>query len=187
MRLFSTLGYNAVGVEMIAAAVNVTPPSLYKHFKGKQEILEEIVNRAEENYHRHLIPVVNFTDEEINDFDIDRFTKIVMSQIENLLHDNVIKSVRKLFIIEQYRNERIRMMHIKNTFENNEERAFIFFSKLIRVRSNKADVDIIHLAKLVCYPIISVIDRCYCDPDFEKEGLTFIRDHVRYIWRNYFE
>ena len=64
LKLFSTFGYNAVGVEMIAAAVKVTPPSLYKHFKGKREILDTIIDQAEENYLAHCLPMANYTDEE---------------------------------------------------------------------------------------------------------------------------
>lgn len=38
LRLFSQSGYDAVSVERIASAVGIKVPSLYKHFKSKQEI-----------------------------------------------------------------------------------------------------------------------------------------------------
>lgn len=38
LRLFSQSGYDAVSVERIASAVGIKAPSLYKHFKSKQEV-----------------------------------------------------------------------------------------------------------------------------------------------------
>ena len=43
LRLFSQSGYDAVSVERIASAVGIKAPSLYKHFKSKQEIFDAIV------------------------------------------------------------------------------------------------------------------------------------------------
>ena len=40
LRLFSQSGYDAVSVERIASAVGIKAPSLYKHFKSKQEIFD---------------------------------------------------------------------------------------------------------------------------------------------------
>ena len=40
LRLFSRKGYDAVSVEQIADAVGVKAPSLYKHYKSKQDIFD---------------------------------------------------------------------------------------------------------------------------------------------------
>lgn len=45
LRLFSQSGYDAVSVERIASAVGIKAPSLYKHFKSKQEIFDAIALR----------------------------------------------------------------------------------------------------------------------------------------------
>ena len=42
LRLFSQRGYDAVGVEQIAAAVGIKAPSLYKHYKSKKDIFDAI-------------------------------------------------------------------------------------------------------------------------------------------------
>jgi len=41
--LFAARGYDAVGVEEVAAAVGVTGPSVYRHFGDKQALLAEVV------------------------------------------------------------------------------------------------------------------------------------------------
>ena len=43
LTLFSEKGYSAVYVGDIAAAVGIKAPSLYKHFKSKQEIFDSCV------------------------------------------------------------------------------------------------------------------------------------------------
>ena len=50
LRLFSQSGYDAVSVERIASAVGIKAPSLYKHFKSKQEIFDAIVAETYRRY-----------------------------------------------------------------------------------------------------------------------------------------
>ncbi len=44
--LFSKMGYEATSMREIAAAVGVKPPSLYNHYRSKEDILWEIVQGA---------------------------------------------------------------------------------------------------------------------------------------------
>ena len=187
LRLFSTLGYHAVGVEMIAAAVKVTPPSLYKHFKGKQEILDDIIAQSDKNYQEHIFHFDTFTTEELRDFDFEKFCEATMEHVDNVLHDEVVKSVRKLCMIEQFRNEELRLMHINNTYVESEATAKNFLSSLMKAKGIEVPPNIDHLARVFVAPLISTVDRCYCDPDFEKEGIEYIKSHVKYIWNNYFK
>ena len=43
LKLFSTNGYEAVSVEQIARAVGIKAPSLYKHYKSKRDIFDNII------------------------------------------------------------------------------------------------------------------------------------------------
>ena len=45
LNLFSEKGYSDVFVGEIADAVGIKTPSLYKHFKGKQEIFDSCVEK----------------------------------------------------------------------------------------------------------------------------------------------
>lgn len=44
--LFSENGYEGVSVAMIAERCSIKAPSLYKHFKSKKEIFEEVYNHS---------------------------------------------------------------------------------------------------------------------------------------------
>ena len=48
--LFSERGYSDVYVGDIAKAVGIKAPSLYKHFKNKQEIFEAILEELKSSY-----------------------------------------------------------------------------------------------------------------------------------------
>ena len=50
LRLFARAGFEATGMREIAAAVGIQPASVYKHFAGKQAILDAIVERMDELY-----------------------------------------------------------------------------------------------------------------------------------------
>ncbi|WP_407396764.1 TetR/AcrR family transcriptional regulator [Anaerovibrio sp.] len=189
LRLFSNFGYNAVGVEMIAAAVKVTPPSLYKHFKGKREILDTIIEQAEENYNKHSLPIINFTDEQLKNLTKEEFIKYNMDHVKNIIQDNVIKCVRKLLILEQFRNEQIRLMHIEKTYTRTET---IIRNLLEGLFKNKHDgkgkpkITTDHMVNMYYLPIVAMINRCYSDPEYEKKALKFIEDHIGIVWDTYF-
>ena len=48
VKLFAKEGYEAVSVEMIAGAVGIKAPSLYKHYKSKRDIFEKILRTMEQ-------------------------------------------------------------------------------------------------------------------------------------------
>lgn len=52
LRLFAAHGYDGVSMRDIAAAVNVKPASLYKHFSGKQALFDAVVERMDAAYER---------------------------------------------------------------------------------------------------------------------------------------
>ena len=56
LRLFSQKGYDAVSVEQIADAVGIRVPSLYKHYKGKQDIFEAILRKRRSGTGNSRIP-----------------------------------------------------------------------------------------------------------------------------------
>ena len=50
LTLFAENGYNGTSVEQIAKAVGIKAPSLYKHYKSKEDILNALVDSAEARY-----------------------------------------------------------------------------------------------------------------------------------------
>ncbi len=187
LRLFSEYGYEAVGVEMIAAAVKVTPPSLYKHFSGKKEIVEAISDWVVDLYEEHSLSVADLDDIDIEQMDEDSFVNYLMPFVENILHDEILKSIKKLLTIEQFRNERARLMYIEKCYELPEKHTLNLVERLVKLRKPDAGIDVDYVAKVLTFPATNVLNRCYCDPEYEKEGLDFLRKHLHKAWQFIFE
>ena len=50
LTLFAENGYDGTSVEQIAGIVGIKAPSLYKHYKGKEDILNALIDSAEARY-----------------------------------------------------------------------------------------------------------------------------------------
>ena len=104
LTLFSENGYNGTGVEQIAEKVGIKAPSLYKHFKGKEDILNVLIDSAEEHYEesfgseRHIGEIPESRED---------FVRATMDRIAFTMHDPMIRKIRKFLVQEQFRNERL--------------------------------------------------------------------------------
>ena len=54
LTLFAENGYDGTSVEQIANIVGIKAPSLYKHYKGKEDILNALNDSAETRYEELL-------------------------------------------------------------------------------------------------------------------------------------
>ena len=46
LTLFSEKGYDGVGVDLIGENAGIKGPSLYRHFKGKEDILNSLIEKV---------------------------------------------------------------------------------------------------------------------------------------------
>ena len=54
LTLFAENGYDGTSVEQIANIVGIKAPSLYKHYKGKEDILNALIDSAEARYEERM-------------------------------------------------------------------------------------------------------------------------------------
>ena len=104
LTLFAENGYDGTGVEQIAEKVGIKAPSLYKHFKGKEDILNSIIDNAEARYEEYF-----GSEQHIGEIPESRndFVRATMGRIAFTMHDPMIKKIRKFLVQEQFRNERL--------------------------------------------------------------------------------
>ena len=104
LTLFAENGYDGTSVEQIANIVGIKAPSLYKHYKGKEDILNALIDSAERRYEEMFgseknIGRVSQSREE--------FIKVTMERISFTMRDPIILKTRMLLVQEQFRNERL--------------------------------------------------------------------------------
>lgn len=111
LKLFSKKGYSAVYLSEIAEAVNIKTPSLYKHYKSKQNIFNSCVEaftlQIEKVRNELRIPGSNnelCSYETIKEQDLINIAK---SLFIFYLKDNVASNFRKMLLIERYNNKKL--------------------------------------------------------------------------------
>ena len=104
LTLFSENGYDGTGVEQIAEKVGIKAPSLYKHFKGKEDILNAIIDNAEVRYEEYF-----GSEQHIGELPESReeFVRVTMERIMFTMRDPMIRKIRKFLVQEQFRNDRL--------------------------------------------------------------------------------
>ena len=110
LRLFSQRGYDAVSVEQIAGAVGIKAPSLYKHYRGKQDIFEAIFEETSRRYESFTDSIsvhVNESEEVVTiseNITADYLVEKVKSLIDYSLNDEYVSMFRRMMTIEQFRS-----------------------------------------------------------------------------------
>lgn len=117
LTLFSEKGYSAVYVEEIATAVGIKPPSLYKHFKSKQDIFDSCIDffsKRMDDIHddMHLPETDNpgFTYQTVS---VTKLIEVTTNLFLFYWQDEVAGKFRKMLMIERYHNPQL-----NNIFES---------------------------------------------------------------------
>ncbi|MBQ3684257.1 MAG: TetR/AcrR family transcriptional regulator, partial [Methanomicrobium sp.] len=104
LTLFSENGYDGTSVEQIANRVGIRAPSLYKHYAGKEDILNALIDSAQEHYEGMFGSEMNIGRVPESG---EEFIRAEMRRISFTIRDPVIRKTRMLLVQEQFRNERI--------------------------------------------------------------------------------
>jgi len=119
LTLFSIKGYGPVTVAEIADAVGIKAPSLYKHYKSKQDIFNAILVEMKASYERQTASMdMNGIDAEKDkvlylDSSEDRIVEMSIGLFQYFLHDENERKFRKMLSIERYNNKELAAEYAK--------------------------------------------------------------------------
>ena len=165
LMLFAKNGYDGTSVEQIAGIVGIKAPSLYKHYKGKEDILNALIDSAEARYEEMFgsennIGKVPQSREE--------FIKVTLKRISFTIKDPVIRKTRMLLVQEQFRNERISEATTRHQLDGIQR----MFAKIIKGMMDEGiviDDDPELLAVELTAPAVLQIARSDRQPQCEEE------------------
>lgn len=168
LRLFAQKGYEATSIFDIAHELQITKGAIYKHFKNKQDILDAIISKMEENDQRFaeqfIMPIHVLSLEEK-----EAYQKVTMKQVIDFsiamftywTEDEFASLFRKMLTIEQYHDKKMNLLYqnylgdgpyqyildIFKTMElkDYEEKALLFYGPMFSLYS-LSDIDL-ELAK----------------------------------------
>ena len=173
LSLFSEKGYSAVYVGDIAEAVGIKTPSLYKHYKNKQDIFNSCVEVFSErmgNIRNDLqLPgskTASFSYETIAE---EHLIEVANALFMFYLQDNVAAKFRKMLMIERYHNPEINRLFedffIIRAIDHEKE----IFSKLIDAKVIKGENP--HIIALRFYtPIFYLLQKYDMRPNEIEEA-----------------
>ena len=110
LTLFSKNSYDAITVNQIAQIVGIKAPSLYKHYRSKQEIFDAIILKMTGiSPKQDMNRLINMDELELINIGKNMFTYF--------LHDVVQSKFRKMLTIEQFKNKNLADQYIKQYFD----------------------------------------------------------------------
>ena len=181
LTLFAENGYDGTSVEQIANIVGIKAPSLYKHYKGKEDILNALIDSAETRYEEMF-----GSEKKIGRVPQSReeFIKVTMERISFTMRDPIIRKTRMLLVQEQFRNERISEVTTRHQLDGIQGMFAKIIKGMIDVGIVKNDDPALLAAELTA-PAVLQIARSDRQPQCEKECMEYIEKHLRHFCKIY--
>ena len=183
LTLFAENGYDGTSVEQIANNVGIKAPSLYKHYKGKEDILNALIDSAETRYEEMFGSEKNIGRVPQSR---EEFIKVTMERISFTMRDPIIRKTRMLLVQEQFRNERISEVTTRHQLDGIQG----MFAKIIKGMMDEGIVkndDPALLAAELTAPAVLQIARSDRQPQCEEECMEYIEKHLRHFCKVYCE
>ena len=183
LRLFSEKGYSDVYVSDIAEAVGIKAPSLYKHYKGKQEIFDSCVEKFYERMTQVrndlLLPDTPQSELSYQTVDTNQIIEFAIGLFMFYWTDEVASRFRRMLMLERYRNQDLNKIY-EDLFVNGavQHEETIFSSLITAGVIKKVDS---HVAALRFYtPIYYLLQKYDMHPeqveDAKKELVSMVTE-----------
>lgn len=181
LTLFSEKGYDGVGVDLIAETAGLKGPSIYKHFKGKEEILEILLDRVESYYEANFGSSMQTG--KIPDT-MEELLKVSLQRIQFTIHDETVKKARRILTMEQFRKPKIAQLMTKYSIDGNQGLYQSIFSSMIEKGVIRKE-DPAMLAMAFTSPVTLFIQMCDREPEREAEIMEKIEAYFDYFASEY--
>lgn len=189
LRQFSEKGFAGTSMSEIAKPLGITKAALYKHFKSKQQIFDDIIAASEIRYKELLEKLsVHFPkdkSEEMNKQDVDIYSNIsveelcesVLTFVRFSMNDDYSKQVRHMLTISQFESSELSEMYTKRYVNAMLEYDELLFEQLIRSKDIKKG-DPKALAAMFYAPVSMYMGIWDREPHKAKECEAAIKEHV---------
>ena len=132
LNLFAEKGYDGVGVDLIAENAGLKGPSLYRHYKGKEDIFNSMIDLVASHYEEGF-SIKNKAEKFPQS--MDELIENAMEKIKFTMHDDIIQKVRRILAMEQFRSKRMAEITTRYYLENLQEMYIGIFEELMERES----------------------------------------------------
>ena len=181
LTLFSEKGYDGVGVDLIGERAGIKGPSLYRHFKGKEDILNSLIEKVGAYYE------LNFGSENhlggIPE-SMEELLTFSMERIRFTMHDEMLQKIRRILVIEQFRNPRIAELTSKHHMDGLQGMFQKIFEAMMETKILKMD-DAETMSLEFVAPVSLLIHTYDRQPEREAEVMEKIKKHFEHFAKVY--
>ncbi|MDO4940158.1 MAG: TetR/AcrR family transcriptional regulator [Erysipelotrichaceae bacterium] len=179
--LFSSRGYEATSMSQIAEAVNIKKASLYAHYESKQAILDALIETITKQYDNKSL----FSNNDFSKLDsAAEFSELVFKQIDYIINNPQVRKIRKLFMIEQFRNSELASLCNKYTYENVLNYGIELCEHLIK-NGVFVNEDSTIMSSELMFPISMWIFSCDRQPQRQEEVMKLVDKHIKQFYKMY--
>ena len=179
--LFSERGYDEASIDLIAEAVGIKGPSIYAHYKGKEDILNSLIAMMEQKYDENFGSIMS--SDKIPE-SLDEFREDCLRHIEFVMKDTQIKKIRRFCAKEQYRDEKIAALTSKHQLTGNREiYAFLLEKMMDKGLIRRYDAKL--LALELISPVTLLLGIADREPQRTNEMLTQMEEHLAHFIKVY--
>ena len=183
LNLFAEKGYDGVGVDLIAENAGLKGPSLYRHYKGKEDIFNSLIDLVASHYEEGfgLKNKPGEFPESMNEL-----IENAMGRIQFTMHDDIVRKTRRILAMEQFRSMRMAELATSYHVENLQRMyAGIFAGLMERGMLKRDDPEL--LALEFVSPVSLLIHMYDRQPEREEEVLNKIGKHFEHFAKVYAE
>ncbi len=181
LEMFSQNGYAGTNIRELAASLGMGKSSLYRHFESKEAIWNTLLDRMIAYYGErfgspeHLPPVPD---------SLEGLAALTMRMVDFTVHDEKIVMTRKVLAIEQFRDDRARMLASRHFLTGLTEMFTPIFAGMMEKGLFRAD-DPAMLAFAYTAPISALIHLCDREPEKTEEAIRKIEAFSRHFIKTY--
>lgn len=190
LTLFSQNGYANVYVGQIAEAVGIKAPSLYKHYKSKQDIFQAILDEMKSRYDAQAAALNMNGNNAVADANTfaavseDGLVRMGMGLFMYFLHDDYAQRFRKMLTVEQFRDPDLAQLFGRQYADDPLAYQALMFSMLEKNGVLK-EQDPNVMAIQFYAPIYMLLTMCDREPHREEELTVLLEQHIRQFSRIY--
>lgn len=190
LTLFSEKGYANVFVGQIAEAVGIKAPSLYKHFKSKQDIFDAILEEVRLGYDKQAAALnIDGSNAEVDAMlfaaaSEEGFVQMGLSLFGFFLHDDHTRKLRKLLTLEQFSNPELGQLLTKQYVDGSLQYQSAMLAMLCEKGVLKGD-DPYTMALQFHAPIYTLLTMCDREPEREAELTQLLERHIKQFRKLY--
>lgn len=117
LKLFAERGFESVSTSMIASELGITKGALYRHFKNKQAIFDQIIARMFEldtqQADEHHVPAGEYEEDQeaYQNAGLTDLCEFVNDQFIFWTENEFVRNFRRMITIEQYKNEEMNQLY----------------------------------------------------------------------------